>query len=645
MAYRFQDLQGNWRMRFDDGTTSNPIDPSSLNVRERDSTIEVKDLNSNFRSEYGVDSAFGSSNAALGGAASSRADALKAAIVEKQMSDSRISQFQSEFQPLASMANTQGALIEKVAANPAADAEMRAGAFQALYPGMKVDVDHNGNLSFSAKSSDLGFTYPDKQKLKDQSLKQGDPKAEGSLAEGAAKMRDFMAAVRQARTPEEVSSIMSDAAMLQHQLIEGRKGLYESELAAASPIARLTKDLERSRLLDSQFRIQQAGMGLDLGGDSSETLEIQRQLIVAQQMNEQNVSDRLKSDTELSNLTATYKALEAMSQHHLGETITAPTLVNPSVVANLASVYNDGGEPATPQQLAELEKRIANKDPSATLLADFSKMEAPEALMSARALTKHDAEIAARTFDKMSGIPSLFKDIRGDVENFDSFVKERGIELDKASQDILAVPSSAQYKVMDKAGREEALRQVEQLKIDLVLGAYKDKRDSDWTKDIVKSAAVPPNEDAARYWKDAISSLEKTKLKELLDSNASSPFALKETNDQRAARLAKIKASPSDYIKISIAEVIQQMGTQMSQDDKYPSDVERLLAVESVGKLMAEWLQPQIDAAPASNTLGKVNSPSGEQVLALLATSITTASVRKRQERQYTDSFYGRGPL
>ena len=108
MAYRFQDLQGNWRMRYDDGTTS-PVITAAINVNDLTSTKDVnRDTGASHRAQFGTDDSFISiKDRTLGGGDSTRMDELRNAIIDKEMSGARISTYQAEFQPLAEMASTQ----------------------------------------------------------------------------------------------------------------------------------------------------------------------------------------------------------------------------------------------------------------------------------------------------------------------------------------------------------------------------------------------------------------------------------------------------------------------------------------------------------------------------------------------------------
>lgn len=260
MAYRFQDLQGNWRMRYDDGTTS-PVITAAINVNDLTSTKDVnRDTSASHRAQFGTDDSFISiKDKTLGGGDSTRMDELRNAIIDKEMSSARISTYQAEFQPLAEMASTQDTLISTVASNPTADPEARAGAFQALYPGMKVDIDDKGNLSFSAKSSDLGFQYPDRKKMRQDQLSRDNPDTPFDMREKLNGLNNMLSSIAEADSPETLTNMLADAAALVSEASTYKSNIYRTELGSLHGVEFLEQELVQGRLLDEQERIQRAG--------------------------------------------------------------------------------------------------------------------------------------------------------------------------------------------------------------------------------------------------------------------------------------------------------------------------------------------------------------------------------------------------
>lgn len=623
MAYRFQDLQGNWRMRFDDGTTSQPINPDDLSPRERDANLEVKDTNAAFKSTYGVDTSFGSSSAALGGAKQAREEALQAAIVQRQLSNNRIATYTSEFQPLAEMANTQGTLIENVAANPAADVEARAGAFQALYPGMQVEVDNNGNLSFSAKSSDLGFSYPDKEKLKQENLRQRNPGAATDYGAKLDSLQNAIGQMQQITSPEQASVILSDAAAMISEATLDKRAMYRTELTATSPIARLENDLEKARILDASEAIRLRSMGYEVGGDSPPTLEIQRQLEVAKAVMDKDVEERMAADPDLNMLVERLNVLKVTGQHYLSQALTDSSLVNPSVMATLTDSVNEDGSVATPQQTMELRAKVNAKDPIALTIADLPNMTITEAVLTGQKLTGNDKKWAARVFDKMAGEPGMYEKLSKDIANFDEFVAKSGLVLSDADKIVLKDATSSLHS--SDAARKAAAAKADQLKTDLIVGVYRNARDNDWNENLRKSKTVPPHERAAEVWKRASDDLSNQRIGEIKRATDRSSLFGAYVDYHTDVKLKDIKADPEKYAHYTAAETIRRVGELLGRDAYGTDRAAAFAELGDVATAIHEWLEPQIKNAAAANVLGPIRGLSKEEIQAILVESHTRA--------------------
>ena len=310
MAYRFQDLQGNWRMRYDDGTTSLPINVDDLGPQDRTSTKEVNDDKGMWRNSYGVDTSFAGSRfdlnltrdpSRIGAEDGDRQRELANAIIDGEMSKTRIATYTSEFKPLAEMHSTRDVLIKSVAANVSADPEARAGAFQALYPGMQVTVGPQGILQFQAARSDLGFSYPDKVKAEKQQRQAANPAlAQSNVADAMTTLNTALTNLQQATDENAMGAIMGQAASTMTNFLATTRDNYRAELYGQYPIAALEQELQESVLNDNYWKNVRNQQGTPTFGESDQTKSIRQQLAVFEADLNKKLEDRLAANTEVS---------------------------------------------------------------------------------------------------------------------------------------------------------------------------------------------------------------------------------------------------------------------------------------------------------------------------------------------------------
>lgn len=625
MAYRFQDLQGNWRMRYDDGTVSPVIDPAQtpLNVNDLTSLKTVpRDISAEHRAKFGTDSEFISINNNLEG--STRMDELRHAIIEREMSDSRISTFQQEFQPLAEMASTQDALITEVAANPLADPEARAGAFQALYPGMKVDLDARGNLSFTAKNTDLGFQYPDRKKFREAQLKRENPDTPLDVVEETTSLSRILTDLQAADSPEMVTSLMEDAAAILSKVSTYKSNIYQSEVSHEFGVDSLQQQLAQARLWDEQERIREAGFGNMIAGDSPETKGIINSLAVARAGQQERVNSLLSEDVDLARMSTVYETIKSVAQHQLREALTVPELLPQDLVAAFNDIWNDDGSALTVKQQSELAKKLAANDQDMMLMAAAARGEAATALMASQVISPVHKSALERMFDSQYGETGVFDRMTNDIANFDAFMAERNIVLEPSEEAVLADLSSATFKAKSPTEQQEVRDRALDIKTQKVLEVYKEARDLSFMKNLFANNSRPADDMTGDYFESAAIAQKNREIKAAKEAAKSGRWTGPLAREKNLITQAEIAADPEKFYTLDMSTVISGMVSRMLGSGEFPDNDSQLEAVNQMINSMNDWLEPQASNAIGYRAFGRVSGTSKADLTRLFLNAYTS---------------------
>lgn len=625
MAYRFQDLQGNWRMRYDDGTTS-PVITTAIHVNDLTSTKEVnRDTSASHRAQFGTDDSFISiKDRTLGGGDSTRMDELRNAIIDKEMSSARISTYQAEFQPLAEMASTQDTLISSVAANPTADPEARAGAFQALYPGMKVGIDDKGNLSFSAKNSDLGFQYPDRNKMRQDQLSRDNPETPFDMREKLNGLNNMLSSIAEADSPETLTNMLADAAALVSEASTYKSNIYRAELSNLHGVEFLEQELVQGRLLDEQERIQRAGWGEFVSGDSPETSKTVNSLAAARSALNNDVNTKLSEDVDLARLATIYKQLETVAQQKLGGVLEKPDLLPPNITPAFNKAWNKTGEPLTSKQNIELSKKLAAGDPTVVALAEAAVGEASTALQVSDRISGMHKPILERMFDNQFGEPGLFRQMDSDVKNFEIAKESRGIVLTPAEEAVLAEPASPTFKTLSPKEQENALARGLAIKTDKILASYKEARDDAFLREVVSASTKPSDEMTGNYWEAAITDIRNEGIAAAKAAVTDGLFTTKSKSRSNELERLKIEANPDSTYRLNLEAIASKMTSRLIASEEFPDIESEREALSIMINSVSDWLTPQAANAKGHRAFGPVAGTTKSDIERIFISKYTT---------------------
>lgn len=625
MAYRFQDLEGNWRMRYDDGTTS-PVITDAIHVNDLTSTKDVnRDTSASHRAQFGTDDSFISiKDKTLGGGDSTRMDELRNAIIDKEMSGARISTYQAEFQPLAEMASTQDTLISTVASNPLADPEARAGAFQALYPGMKVGIDDKGNLSFSAKNSDLGFQYPDRKKMRQDQLSRDNPDTPFDMREKLNGLNNMLSSIAEADSPETLTNMLADAAALVSEASTYKSNIYRAELSSIHGVDFLEQELVQGRLLDEQERIQRAGWGEFVSGDSPVTSKTVNSLAAAKAGLDNDVRTKLSEDVDLARLATIYKQLETVAQQKLGRVLEKPDLLPPNITPAFNKAWNDTGEPLTSKQNIELAKKLESGDPTVAALAEAAVGEASTALQVSDRISGMHKPILERMFDNQFGEPGLFRQMDNDVKNFEVAKEARGIVLTPAEDAVLAELSSPLFKNLSPKEQDSARARALSIKTDKIIASYKEARDDDFLRGVVSAGTKPSDEMTGNYWEAAIADVRNDGVATARAQAADWDFTSQSKRVANKLTQIKIDENPESTYKLNLEAIASKMTSRLIASSEFPDIESEREALGIMINSMSEWLSPQAANAKGHRAFGPVDGATKTDIERIFISKYTT---------------------
>lgn len=632
MAYRFQDLQGNWRMRYDDGTTSLPINADDLGPQDRTSTIEVNDEKGMWRNSYGVDTSFAGSRfdlnltrdpSRIGAEDGDRQRELANAIIDGEMSKNRIATYTSEFKPLAEMHSTQDVLIKSVASNVSADPEARAGAFQALYPGMQVTVGQQGILQFQAARSDLGFSYPDKVKAEKQQRQAANPAlAQSNVADAMTTLNTALTNLQQATDENAMGAIMGQAASTMTNFLATTRDNYRAELYGQYPIAALEQELQESVLNDNYWKNVRSQQGTPTFGESDQTKGIRQQLAVFEADLNKKLEDRLAANTEVSSLQAQYSVLQEVYKSNLSRTMSTPQLLPEGIDDKFGANWNADGSVWSPQQRSEFADKLSRNDAYAMKLAEVANGSIPEMLAAASQLGPVYSTIVERVADKQLGETGAFKRLKDDVLNFEQTMAKAGVNLSDEDRAMLEAASPAKTRSMSDTEAANVREQVEKFKVAKIINVWQMARDIEVQRDIIASKVKPPEGDgySADLWTSVIEDLKRDKARVL--ENPSMWDTMKMSLREREAIKAKqreAKANPEKFMMLTIDEVLRGMGSRLAAHPDLRSDSDISYdTMKQMAATMTEWLGPQLQNPDKANLLGAVKFLRPEDIQAAI---------------------------
>lgn len=594
MAYRFQDLQGNWRIRYDDGTTSPVI--GNVSAALQDSTLEFSDASIGGKSVFGVDEDFSGSKASL-----------NHAIIERAAGDARIATYQQEFQPLAETAMGQDMLINSVLANAAAPLEARAGAIQALYPGMKAEIGIHNELSLSAKGSSLGFQYPEKtaaQAAKDRSpagIEEADIDFGAVLQNARAAIND----IQNASDLAEAGELMTSSLVSVMEAVNAKRDYLKQVFTHEYGIEALEESLKQNRLLDAQAKI--ADPSVAWRGDSEQTKEVHQTLQLRKAERDAALEQAMNADPQLKQLIQTQELLESVGKHTLGEIASTKTLLVGEQLDLLNATFNPDGSPLSPKQLRELSNKIATEDKSTMMLLNLSEVPMSQFVPAAMELPPIYQKVAERIFEHALGEDSkgLFSAIKAGMQDLDSFVEKNGIILPPdTAEELKKLSDTISSRIADKTAKEEAAVQMQSIKSAIVMEHFRDMRDLEAEKSILSGDAVP-----AIYgdiWRSATESAKAIKQAKFRASVRSAEGGWKIGTSSKVAgarEAAALREKEADLTAITLDDILQEFAVKFYLSNEATKDI--ATDVSNMEAAVTSWLTAQADNPRLKDLLGK----------------------------------------
>lgn len=593
MAYRFQDLNGDWRIRYDDGSTSPVI--GNVSSRLQDSTFEFSE--GTMKEDYGVDDSFSSSKFALRGA-----------IIEQAASSDRIATYQKEFDPVvASGADGQNLLINKVLANPAADIEARAAAAQALYPGMEARVGVNGELSFSASNSTLGFNYPNKTAAQviDPQTKRATGSEDNDYNSVVASMNGLIQDMSQASDPTVAATLMSQAMALATGFKDSKQRYYKDLFERQYNVQGLEAALKQNKLLDEQNH--QTEPWTRQYGDSPATKTVEADLTIAKTRYSEDLQSAIAGDTELSFLLTLTQQAQAIGTAITGEIIATPSLIPQDAQAVLNATYNDDGSPLTNEQLRELNKKLSSNDPVTGALVNLATAPIQQIPLMGAGLPNSLQGSAKRIFERAIGAggEGKYDEFKSYYNNFDKFLEATGTVLTAAQADAIkaADPKGA---IADKDMLALRKQEADNVKRQVLEGYFKAARDAEQLKDIVSGNAVPDNSVAAELWRGGVMEAKARRESELRVErmnieNGRWDFTTAAKVD-RKERLAKFDKDRPTREALSLDDVIKGFTRKFMDSEAYSGDIAS--DAYKAEAMIADFIKSQSDEPKLKNWLG-----------------------------------------
>jgi len=402
-------------------------------------------------------------------------------LVTQQLQNDQIQTFTDQFTPLRESEAGQQALTGLIS-DSTAPTEQRAGALQALNPGLKVTVGSSGELSLTAKPGDsLGFNYPG-QMRKDGPGKGNAPKTDQELL--APKISDYFTQLQATDDLVEVTTIQQNLNLAAAEFTLAKKRKLEMEVGAPLRIDQLEEQYARDRMLDEEYyRRQFPGQ---VATDSQETLATRAALSRAKVERDVLVEKKLAEDPELLALRTQMTSAQALLQQKLSTTVEAtPGVVDPTLTNNAtAALWGPGASKATDKERADVLRELASGNPNAVSVKAAEIGGLPPVEQAIRYMVGGDqtATWAGNALSTRLTDKKILDDLKYNVDNFDAWVAKSQVSLTKEQKEQLAESRTA---ISPKEKAADSMR-VRQVKASIVLSTVRQQLQQAFESDVTR---------------------------------------------------------------------------------------------------------------------------------------------------------------
>lgn len=563
----------------------------------------------------------------------------------KKQERAEIDTFKELLQPAAAAGPDAQQALVGILSDPNKPKEARAGAAEALYPGVQASIGRSGELSFrAAPSSDLGFNYPNKT-TKDANAQQA-----LGVKEGSALLGNLSQSVKQLQGLASAPDIVNLAGSVAADLTNYQAG-KRNELMAAAYSTLGIRELENT-LADwkqqDQLYYQQHTGGKNIG-PSQETETASLMLAKAKQEAEGLITKALDADPEYAAIKQQAAIFNTILSAKTQQTMIEPENLPDGAAEFLAS------KNLTPTAMLDLSTKLSRGDQGA--LVELERFNQP--------VLNNVVELlggAISATDK-PGLTELVKrklgpdgeEILGQVESiYTNFDKEIRPTLSKEQQDELAdledkasaTPKKATNALLKAADKTAANQQLVQLKAQLALGEARGRRDANWLAGSLDWA--PPEDPAlAAKWSQAVELVKAKHAKQdeeeaaqraLKTKGTIVPLTLEQERSYTDRKLNRQRTALSDVLS-AVFELEGQTSNELGKLTASPEERAKLRGQINernavLASSLTKYLVAKTSNLPASNLLGGIQGFSTEQETKATLNSLAIAKMLRQEQRQ-----------
>lgn len=439
---------------------------------------------------------------------------VQAVVQEKANQQKRIDTFTESMAPLAQTTFGEDAL-KGLLSDSTADMEQRAGAAQALYPGTKVTVGKHGELSFTAKSVDMGFNYPNSgtayqnptQQVADKSVQQSDA------------LKNFDDRFRAIQGMADPTDIMNAYAALQadaNTYVTGKTAALEQRIGKALGYDQLQQQLATDRQLDQNYYNQYYG-GQYLG-PSQESLQNISAFSTVKSQRDQQVSEVMSRDPDIIALKSKMAILDNLIKQRVSETTptTGAGLVPEEDVDKILMVQGVDPNKAKENERFLIKSQIAKND-AVTMAKLTIASSGPVQNLTAAAMSQGpQAQWALNAAKAQFDTPDLPSQLINEFRQFDSKYLPQ-IPKDQQSLYKLSQVDQAGSKAQVEARKME----IAQNKMQFIVSNQANARQAAFGQSVI-NWAVPQDQTIAPEVKATIEIVQRQRQQE----NSTAPITI-----------------------------------------------------------------------------------------------------------------------
>jgi len=385
----------------------------------------------------------------------------------------RIDEYTNQFR---ASVDTNGAAgenaLKALLSDGSQDKEVRAAASNALYPGMDTTIGRNGELSFTAKNTTLGFDYPN------QVLK-SNPELAAKTEPAKDNFDAMFTAIENMTDANDIMNAYAQLKTASTEFLNSKRAGYENVIGRGLGYDQYDNKLATSKLLDQEY-YDQYHNGVSQGA-TDETKALEDEMKMTRIERDRQVQNKLSADSELVFMNSRLEIMGALVQSRIGNTIDPGTtsLVSEKDVESV--IIANGQNPAEVTDAVKLavRKDLDNNDPNSVNILNIAGAPVSQLLTIAATANAKLKSQAMNLLGPKIQTPGIANQIIAEFKQFDSKYLPKLSDAEKEQYTLGVLDTGG-----SEAERTQAQVELDNRKMNFIINKYAIDRKESFTQNL-----------------------------------------------------------------------------------------------------------------------------------------------------------------